>query len=660
MAVRPKIFDILLSSNDAAADQALIVVAPELTPTMQCEAVRVLLSRGREAGLESLPALYDRLDEEARDVIVAYTARLFGILRVTIRSGNIRTRLNTIEIVRRSGNLRLAYLPAHATHDAAPQVRTEASIALRDLSDRHCRNYADTTAALREAAEADTKISQAAAATLRLLRDERRYLIDALAEAINCYESHFRPEILEAAMLLADELEARLFGHTTAKRGKLAHNMLEILTGSPAPKFAPFIYVSLCYPELRRQIVPILANCRNPEFFAQLIRCHWLARDPSVKKNLAAIRSLSWLEDGVDPAFALPPDAAAMAPTWLLDLGLPIGQKVAVLLNFLLLDNPAANRAAVWALTRIDTPSATLGLQSALDHEDEEIRNAAQREIAFRSRRDNLIVRRPRKDRPDEWTSLLDRAGLSEEFDDLWQHFERLHPVQAQVAGHHATTYVPGFTTQLQVRIRSPQAADRLRALRLLQTLNTGEQFKNDVFNMANDPSPAIRAAALGVLGRIGDVTSRRILERGVNDDDPAVQTAAIEALEEMSAPRRLELCLPKTDSKHADVRATAVRSLLKLRVPKAAVALISMLRDPRPDHRCSALWIIDEMRLDYLTPRVLELAAGENDSRIARIAGHVARRLQRIRNTSVHATQPTTTAPAIPRPTAPVENPQP
>jgi len=657
-AVRPRIFDILLASTDPAADQALVAAAPELDPAMQRQAVHVLLARGRETGLELLPAVYDRLEDEAKNLIVANAGRLFAALRTTIRGSNLKTRLNTIEIVRRSGNPRLAYLPAHATHDGAPHVRTEAAIALRDLANSHCRTYEETTAMLREAAEADAEIVQAAAATLKLLRDERRYLIDALTEAVNCYESHFRPEILEAAMLLADELEDQLLAHSTAKRGKLVHTMMDIFASSPSPRFASFAYVALRYQELRRQILPRLTDCRDPEFLAQLIRLRWLARDPGVRKHLSAIRSLPWLEGNMDSAFALPPDAAALAPSWLLALGLPSGQKVSVLLNYLLLENPAANRAAVWALARIDTPSSTLALQSALDHQDEEVRKAAEREIAFRTRRDGRIVRRPRKDRPDEWTNLLDRANLSEEFDDLWQHFERLHPVQAQAAGRHAISYVPGFTTQVQVRLRSAQAADRLRALRLLQTLNTSEHFKNDVFNSANDSSAAIRAAAMGALGRIADVTSRRILERGINDEEPAVQAAAIEALEEMEAPRQVELCLPKTDSEHAEVRAAAVRALLKLRVPKAAAALLGMLRDPRVDHRCSALWIIDQLRLDHLIPRVLELASTESDPRLARIAAHVGRRLQRARQSSSPPCKRPIPASAAPREPAPVENP--
>lgn len=641
MSTRPRILDFLLHSPEVAADQALIAALLNVEPSLQTEVVHILLGRGREVGLEALPGVYDQLDVTAQAAVVASTARCFSALRTTIRSGNVKTRLNTVDIVRHSGNLRLAYIAAHAVHDGAPQVRAEAAATLKYLANKHRESYAETAAALHQAAKPDKNLSRAAVGALNLLREERQHLIAALAEAINCYESHYRPEILEAALLFADELEGKLFQQPTVKRGKLCHAMLDIFVGSPSPRLAPFAYVALCYPELRRGVVSLLARHRHPDFFADFIRHHWLARDPAIRKNLLNIHSISWLEEGLEAAFGLPSDAAAMAPGWLLHLGIPSGQKVALLLNFLLLDDPAANRAAVWALIKTDIPAATLALQSVLDHEDPDVRKLAEREVAYRLRRDNMIVRRPRKDRPEEWTNLLDRAGLSEEFDDLWAHFERLNPVQAKQAGHHAVTYVPGFVAQLQVKLRSPQTMDRLRGLRLLLLLNLTERFKNDVFSVANDQSPELRATATTILGQIADVTSRRILERALGDDDPSVQAAAVEALDNMGFERRVQLVAPKADSEHAEVRAAAIRCLLKLRFATAATALISMLQDIRPDHRCAALWVADQLRLETLAPRILEIAKTDKDPRIARIAEHVARRLRRTTQSSARPVPP-------------------
>ena len=111
------------------------------------------------------------------------------------------------------------------------------------------------------------------------------------------------------------------------------------------------------------------------------------------------------------------------------------------------------------------------------------------------------------------------------------------------------------------------------------------------------------------------------------------VQAAAIDALDQMAAERREGLVTPKVEDDDADVRAAAIRCLLKLRVPKAAEALVGMLQDSRADHRCAALWIVDQLKLITLAGRISEFAQTDPDPRIARIAVHVVQRLQRIQD---------------------------
>ncbi len=639
MDQRPRIFDILRECDDLAADQALVAAAPHVCPEHQCEIVALLLERGNDIGLKALPALYSKLDPQAQAPIISGASRLFSILRSTVRSSSSQARLNTLEIIRRSGALRLAYLASHAIHDGSPKVRADAAITLQQLTEKHCQDYADTTAALQAAQEPGGSMSRTVVQTLKLLRDERKYLLTAITDALNSYESHHRPEVVSAAMFLAGELEDSLFQQSTLKRGKLTHAMLEVFTGSLSPRLVPFTYVALCYPELRRRIVAALASHQDPEFFAEFIRHRWLARDPVIRKNLVAIRGLAWLGDGLEAAFSLPPDAAVMAPAWIFSLGIPPDQKVSLLLNFLLLDSVPANRAAVLALIKTNTSASTLALQSVLDHEDPAIVRGAQREIQHREHREYKQLGKPRRDRPEAWSNMLRRAGLTEDFTDIWQHFDRLHPVQAKSAGHHAIKYVPGFVTQLQVKLLSPQSPDRLRALRLITTLRVGGSFQNDVFGLANDPTPEVRAFTMTALGYLGEATSRRILERALSDDDPAVQANAIDALDCMGAKQRAKLIAPKTDSKDPNIRAAAIRALLRMKIPQAATAMICMLQDPRPEHRCSALWIVDQLRLVTIIPRLDELEKSDPDPRIARIAQHVGKRLKRIQKPAGPAT---------------------
>ena len=184
--------------------------------------------------------------------------------------------------------------------------------------------------------------------------------------------------------------------------------------------------------------------------------------------------------------------------------------------------------------------------------------------------------------------------------------------------------------TQVQIKLLSQKPADRLRSLRMIMVLCISEHFQRDVFAIANDKLPEIRAAAMATLGQIGGETARRILQRALSDDTPIVQATGIDALDAMQARGRDEWVTPLTQSSDSDVRAAAVRCLLRMRVPQAAVALMSMLTDASADHRCAALWVADRLKLYTLASRIQTMSRSDPDRRIARIASHVARRLKR------------------------------
>ena len=643
----PRVLDLLRQSRDPAADEALVAAATRVPPDLQAEIIAILLEHATDAGLEALPAIYDKLVPDCRDWIVAHASRLFASLRANIRSSVVQTRLNTLAIIRRSGCLQLAYLAGYAMHDGAPSVRAEAAATLRDLADRHYATYTETTSVLRDAAEADGSLSRPIVQTLHLLREERKHLLAALRDALHCYESHHRQEIIEAAMFLASELEDSLFQQSTLKLGKLTQAMNDVLAGSLSPRLAPFIYVALGHQEVRRRILPALLNCRDAAFFAEFIRHHWLARDPSVRRQLQTIRNLAWLTDGLEAVFSLPLDAALLMPGWLLLLGLPPDQKIALLLNLLLLDDPAVSRAAVWALIRIDTPAATLALRSVLDQERPELATIVRRELDFRRRREARQARQVRKDRPQAWAALLDRAGLREEFDDFWHHLEQIHPEDAAAGGPLAVKYVPGFVMQMQMKLLSSQPLERLRALRIIIALCLTEAFQKEIFAAANDGVAEVRAAAATALGHLGESTSRRILERALADESPLVQVAAIEALDCMQARGRVELVLPKAEANDPNVRAAAARCLLRAQVAEGATALMGLLRDDRAEHRCAGLWIADQLKLVSILGRLQDIGQHDPDPRIARIAQHVVRRLVRAAREAQPATTPNPSVPA-------------
>lgn len=630
MSPHPRILEILRDTPGEGADHALLAALTSVDPPVQRECVRILIERGRPVGLNGLPPAFHRLGADARTLILANTMRLFGALRTCVKSSSGQTRTNTLDIVRQSANPRLAYLAASAVHDGSPKIRAEAAETLLRLTEDHCHKFVTTSASLCDVMVDDARLATAVSRALELLGEERGYLVEALREALEHYESHHRSEIVQAAMLMSCELESSLFPANTIKRGKLTHAMVEILSQMLSPRLAPFVYIALPYAELRRRLAPMLQNCHDSDFMAAFVRHHWLACDPGIRRHLSAIRALSWLDDGFDAIFNVPPDVAWRMPAWLMSLGLPWARKVSLLSSLLVVDNAKANRAAAWALTQIQTPDGTQALERLVGHEDRRLAQIARHELARRkAQREKAAARRPAlRGRPPAWIALLHEAGLGERFDDFWQHFEHIRPDQARTAGRYIFEYVKDFTGSIQLRLTSQQAAERVRALRLMSALCVCQRFDKDIFSACNDATAEVRAAAVTALGSVGGETSRRILDRALNDTAPQVQAAAIGSLDEMEVRGRQELIRPKAGSEHADVRAAAVRSLLRLRRPEAATALFGMLRDERPEHRCAGLWVVDELRLAAIAPHILAMSREDNDPRIARIASHVARRL--------------------------------
>src|SRR5262249_44016289 len=157
------------------------------------------------------------------------------------------------------------------------------------------------------------------------------------------------------------------------------------------------------------------------------------------------------------------------------------------------------------------------------------VRSIASHEVRHRGRLNQGQSSPAVRDRPAEWGELLDKSGLSEEFDDFWTHSDRLPAELAGRAGPHAMKFIPGFLTQMQIKLMAQHSADRLRALKLLGELNLVDRFSREAFVLANDQVAEIRAAAMRALAVLADPTSRRIVERALGDASPLVQSAAIE-----------------------------------------------------------------------------------------------------------------------------------
>src|SRR5206468_11452099 len=120
-----------------------------------------------------------------------------------------------------------------------------------------------------------------------------------------------------------EDLHATLFEHVSGRRGRCTHAMLEIFTRSADPRLAPFAYHALAYPERRPGVLGVLVSRRDQAFFEAMIRRHECALIAAVRKPLATLHQLAWLDAGIAPLMALPEELHAPAIAWIAKLGLP-------------------------------------------------------------------------------------------------------------------------------------------------------------------------------------------------------------------------------------------------------------------------------------------------------------------------------------------------
>jgi HEAT repeat protein len=180
------------------------------------------------------------------------------------------------------------------------------------------------------------------------------------------------------------------------------------------------------------------------------------------------------------------------------------------------------------------------------------------------------------------------------------------------------------FAQHLRDKLRGRDAEDRLRALRIVRVLTMAADFQDRICALSHDEERKVRSLAVAMLSQLEGATAARILRQALNDPDDRVQANAVEAVAELSGGSEIESLARKLEADHQRVRANAVKALLAHRHRQAAVVLIGMLQHGSAAHRMSALWVVEQLGLATLAPRVRHLAQNDPDARVRERAWQV------------------------------------
>jgi HEAT repeat protein len=113
---------------------------------------------------------------------------------------------------------------------------------------------------------------------------------------------------------------------------------------------------------------------------------------------------------------------------------------------------------------------------------------------------------------------------------------------------------------------------------------------------LIHDPSPEVRAEAVGAIGRLGDEDAAMLLFELLGDESELIQESAMGALVRLTPERVVPLLIRALSGPDAQVLIRAAEALGLLRSPEAAPALIALSEDPREDVRQAAIRALGEI----------------------------------------------------------------
>jgi hypothetical protein len=596
------IFQALIASDNLAADDALVAALAEAEPHEQPPIVEAILHRDRPAGLVGLVVWYHRLTDVLQDSIVAIADRLYGALRDACSYEAPQVRLNIVSIIAAARRWRLAYLLASLLRDGAPRVREAAALALRDMVEA----FLD---------EAQTYVRRAARERGRehdplrrhdLLRhaEDRKHLAQAVGAALESFDTHHHPPVVEAAIWMVDDLAARFWAVMEPSGSHARRAAQEVLPRTLTDRWVPFAYDAVARDSFRSMVLRRLTNDVQADSTGAWLAHAWRLADPSIRNGFRLVRHWPALLAALERLQAMRPDDQVRAVRILAHTGLSIATKIEQLEGVIRRAASPARRQAVWALCTMEGPESTSLLRTVAESGPPELAAIARREI---KRRTGLTAARHE---PGD----IDESFVPFELDLLWQSFDALDEDEQAARAQDVLSRTEDLAALIELKLSSADATVRLHALRILMAAGQVRAAELAIYSLAHDPDTKVRSAAMMALSQLATPTAARLLHAALADEDDRVRANAVEALERdpaMTHDPEVHARLHDDDNR---TRGNAAKALLKHGVREAAETICRMLRDDDPQDRASALWVVGEMHLAPLVKRVTEMADGDPD----------------------------------------------
>jgi HEAT repeat protein len=466
------------------------------------------------------------------------------------------------------------------------------------------------------------------------LMAQRPEIEAAVARAINLHRGKHGQDLLRAALLLADWPGSKTLAIMQTARHGGQSAMIRRLQQPPHSEHVEAFLLVASRGHLRAHFGSVFSHIDEaPVLDALLRKTHWL-KDHQLQVCLGQVtRGIWWgaTELARDLERRAAADGARIGE-WIAAGGIhdvEQDDRLALLLdhaNKCAETSPEESLSARMRLLRIamrrKRGASVKLLRLLLSDADERIVRMAAREIVRRkpAEYENMLLKLM-AGAPASVRNVVGRAIGQAGFDQYWQRFDKLDKATRQQAGRAMLKLLPDAAQRLQRRAVSGPAEQRVKAMQIAQELGIAEGLQHVLVQLCADASARVRSKATSVLGEVPGSHTDILIDRLINDTDPRVRANAIEVLEGRNDERVIAILAERALAANGRERANAVKALCRMKVSTAGKQLIGMLRDPRAEHRISALWVLRQIGWWQLINEVGRLAKSDDNVRVKRYA---------------------------------------
>ena len=291
-----RVYRLLVGVGNPAADAVLIGALGVAEPAYRPRIVRMLLDRGTHAAHAGLVEHYDELDEGCREILTGHGNRFEQIWRQTIRHESETVRRNTVAMISDLEDTQSAYVLASALHAGDEETRQAGGQTLVEM----CHGYLR----LRNTAQELLDVGSSKGAELmRVAGRQRGYLLSAVEEGLQTFQTHKRIDLVTAFAILADEFPPEIWGRVDQLGQTFTKPLLGMASGRWNRTMVGVLVSGLHCESLRAGLLRTWADAADRKTFQLLVSRFHALTDMAICQGIHGLRTQHFLTECTDRDF---------------------------------------------------------------------------------------------------------------------------------------------------------------------------------------------------------------------------------------------------------------------------------------------------------------------------------------------------------------------